>query len=135
MKGLDKRKFLASKVLGVGMNKILFDTSRLEEIKEAITKQDIRDLYENGAITIKERIGRRKYVKRTTKRGFGKIKKMVRHPKRDYMIMTRKLRRYSKELLKQNKMDKEKYFTIRKMIRAKTFKDKSHLKEYLGGEK
>ena len=36
MKGLDKRKYLASKVLGAGKNKIVFGSSRLEEIKEAM---------------------------------------------------------------------------------------------------
>ena len=44
MKKLDRRKDLASRVLGVGKRRIIFDSSRLSEIKEAITKQDIKDL-------------------------------------------------------------------------------------------
>ena len=38
---LNKKKELASKVLKVGKNRILFNTEGLSEIKEAITKQDI----------------------------------------------------------------------------------------------
>ena len=51
---LKKKKILAAKTLGVGRNRIRLLKSRLDEIKEAITKQDIRDLKNDGAILIKE---------------------------------------------------------------------------------
>lgn len=133
MKNLNKRKMLASKVLGVGLARIIFDNSRLEEIKEAITKQDIRDLYEAGAITIRDIRGKRTYVPRTTKRGPGKIKKIVRDKKGDYVKLTRKLRRYVKELHSQNRFDLVKYKELRKMIKARSFKDKNHIKNYIEG--
>ena len=47
---LSKKKKLAAKVFGVGKERIVFAKSRLNEIKEAITKQDIRDLKNDGAI-------------------------------------------------------------------------------------
>jgi large subunit ribosomal protein L19e len=135
MKGLDKRKDLASKVLGVGRNRIIFDSSRLAEIKEAITKQDIRDLYAEGLITIRDLKGRRTKPKRKTRRGKGKIKRKVALGKKHYVIIVRKLRRYIKELRIQNKVSKEQYDDIRKKIKSRVFKDKSHLKDYLGGLK
>ena len=92
MKNLNKRKMLAAKLFGVGLGKITFDNNRLEEIKEAITKQDLRDLYEAGAISIKETKGKAVNVKRTTKRGPGKIKMKVHDRKGDYVRLTRKLR-------------------------------------------
>ena len=92
MKNLNKRKTLAAKTLRVGENKIIFDTLRLDEIKEAITKQDIRDLYEAGAIMIKENKGRKINVKRTTKRGIGKVKFRIGNKKAKYIIIVRKLR-------------------------------------------
>ena len=131
MKNLNKRKVLASKVLGVGKQRIIFDNTRLEEIKEAITKQDIRDLYAAGAIRIREIIGMQVKKKRTNRRGPGKIKMRVHDRKREYVILTRKFRRYILELKKQGKVDAEKYLTLRKMIKARAFKDKAHLKNHI----
>jgi large subunit ribosomal protein L19e len=131
MNGLDRRKELASAVLGVGKNKIIFDISKLPEIKEAITKQDIRDLFDAGAITIREYKGKKKKVKRKTKRGPGKIKRTIKNRKLNYMILTRKFRRYVKELKIQGKIDSKTYKELRKKIKSKLFKNKGHLKEHL----
>ena len=59
---LKTKKMLAQKVLKVGKERIVFLKPRLEEIKEAITRQDIRQLYDEGMIKIKEIKGRRKIV-------------------------------------------------------------------------
>ena len=70
-----KKRDLAAKTMKVGKDRITFVRARLEEIKEAITKQDIRDLVASGAIMIKPVKGRKTNVKRRNKRGTGKIKK------------------------------------------------------------
>lgn len=44
---LENKKDLASRALKVGKNRIAFNKSRLTEIKEAITKQDFKDLKES----------------------------------------------------------------------------------------
>ena len=131
MKKLDKRKELAAKVLKVGKNRIVFDSDKLSDIKEAITKQDIRDFHKEGIITIKETKGRQTKKKRKTRRGPGKIKKKIKNRKQEYVKLVRKLRNYLKELKKQEKIDDKNYKDIRKKIRARTFKDKTHLKEYV----
>ncbi len=41
---LRTKKELAAKALKVGKERIVFVEARLDEIKEAITKQDMRDL-------------------------------------------------------------------------------------------
>jgi large subunit ribosomal protein L19e len=132
MDNLNKRKELAAKVFGVGKNKILFNTLRLSEIKEAITKQDIRDLYNDGAIMVREVNGRRKKAKRTTRKGPGKIKWVIGNKKRKYITITRKLRAYVSELRIQGKITMPQYNELRKKIKARTFKDKAHLKEQMG---
>jgi len=132
MQNLDKRKALAAKVLGVGKGKIIFDVNRLGEIKEAITKQDIRDMYTDGLIRIREFRGKTKYEPRKNRRGPGKRKYKVFDRKRDYITMVRKLRRYVYELLGQGKLTKEQHEELRKKIKARTFKSKAHLKEHLG---
>ena len=53
---LKKKKALAARTFGVGLERIEFVKPRLEEIKEAITKQDMKDLKESGAIIIRENI-------------------------------------------------------------------------------
>lgn len=127
---LDKKKKLAAKVLNVGIGRILFDNSRLDEIKEAITRQDIKDLEKNKVIKIKIKKGRRKAEKRK-RRGPGRTKKKVKKRKKEYMLLTRKLRKYASELKKQGRVDRSEYREIRKKIKSRIFKNKKHLKEYL----
>jgi large subunit ribosomal protein L19e len=126
---LANKKQLAAKVLEVGKARIIFVNENLNEIKEAITRQDILDLHKSGAIKIKEAKGRKKTVKRKHRRRTGKIKKKVNKRKQEYVIMTRKLRSVLKHLVKTGKIDKDKYKSGRKKIRARKFKSKRHLNE------
>jgi len=130
---LNKKKALAVRTLKVGKERIVFVQSRLNEIKEAITKQDIRDLLKEGAITIKPIKGRKRNVKKSKRRGPGKIKKKVKKRKQEYVIMTRKLRKHVTEIKKQGKIAEEDVEDIRKKIRNRFFSSKAHLKEYIGG--
>ncbi|MEK6825213.1 MAG: 50S ribosomal protein L19e [Nanoarchaeota archaeon] len=126
---LEKKKILAAKTFGVGKERIVLNQTRLADIKEAITKQDIRDLFTDKAIVIKEIKGRKSSPKRTTRRRAGSIKKRVKNGKRQYIILTRKLRRHLAELKRKDLIKKENYLTLRKEIRARAFKDKNHFKE------
>ena len=128
---LGKKKELASRVLKVGKNRIVFTKENLPEIKEAITRVDIIDLHKSGAIQIKEVKGRKKIVKRKHRRRTGKIKNKTNTKKREYVIITRKLRKFAKHLLKTGSIDREKHKNLRKMVRARKFKSKRHLKESL----
>ena len=130
---LGKKKSLAARTLKIGKERIVFVQSRLDEIKEAITKQDIRDLQKEGAIIIKEIKGRRKIKKKSKKRSVGNIKKKLNKRKQGYVKMTRKLRSYVAEMKKQGKLSKEDVSDIRKKIRNRIFRSKAHLKEYIGG--
>lgn len=128
---LANKKELASKVLGVGKNRIYFVNENTSEIKEAITRQDIIDLFNAGAIQIKEISGRRTIVKRKNRRRTGKIKKKVNDRKKEYVIITRKLRKHLKHMFKTNSINIEEYRDTRKKIRAKKFKSKRHMVELL----
>lgn len=127
---LRTKKELAAKTLKVGKERVKFVDARREDIKEAITKQDIRDLIADGAILVKEVKGRKK-VRRKNKRSPGNIRKKVNKRKKEYVIMTRKLRRYVAELKKQGRLNSEEIAGIRKKIRNRIFRSKAHLKEYL----
>ncbi len=130
---LSKKKQLASKVLKTGKKRIHFNSENLAEIKEAITKQDIKDLYKEGIITIKPIKGRKRIKKRKTKRGPGKIKKKVKKRKQTYVKITRKLREYLRHLKKQGIITNELFLELRKKIRMRDFRSKAHLKEHLEG--
>jgi large subunit ribosomal protein L19e len=129
---LKKKKALAARTFNVGVSKIEFVKPRLEEIKEAITKQDIRDLHKDGAIIIRQKKGRLKTVKRRRK-SFGRVRKVVNKRKQEYMILTRKLRKYLSEI--KSRLTEKERVKIRKLIRNRAFKSKSQLMEYLAGTK
>lgn len=126
---LNKKKELAARTLKVGKGRVVFNTARLDEVKDAITKQDIKDLFADKAISIKEITGKRKKEKGKTRRRQGSIKKNVNTRKRDYMTITRKLRAYITELRKHGTILSEEYWKLRREIRAKNFRSKSHMKE------
>jgi len=131
---LKNKKTMASNALKVGRDRIVFLAERLVEIKEAITKQDIRELKEEGAILVKPINGRRK-IKTKIHRSTGNIRKKVNKRKQNYVIMTRKLRGFTAELEKQGKLAREEVKEIRKKIRNKDFKSKANLKLYIEGLK
>ena len=131
---LRKKKELAKRTFNVGEDRIVFVKSRLDDIKEAITKQDIRDLKQDRAIIIEEKKGRKK-IKKKRKKSRGNIRKKVKKRKKDYVILTRKLRKYVSEMKNQGKISTEEAYDIRKKIKNRIFRSKSHLKEQIMGMK
>jgi len=126
---LERKKDLIARTLNIGKDRIILNTNRLSEIKEAITKQDIRDLFASGAIFIKEIKGTRTNVPRNLRRRAGSIKKKVLDTKREYINRTRRFRDYVQRLKNNEMISKEVYQKIRQEIRASMFKTLSHLKE------
>jgi large subunit ribosomal protein L19e len=126
---LENKKSFAAKVIGVGKGRIIFNKSRLSEVKEAMTRQDIKDLFIDGAILIREIRGRKAIVKRKTRRRAGSIRQPAFSKKGRYMTITRKLRRYLAELRKSEKITNEQFQMLRKEIKASAFTDKTRLKE------
>ena len=129
---LGKKKSLAAKALEVGEKRIVFLKPRLDDIKEAITKQDMKDLEKEHAILIKAVKGRAKVVKRKRKRNVGKIKKKIDTRKKDYIVMTRKLRKHVAGLKKSGELNRDEAKNIRNRIKNKAFRSKAHLKEHVG---
>jgi len=125
---LKKKKKLIARVLKVGLGRIILDSNMKNEIKEAITRQDVKDLKQAGAVRIKEKKGRKRKEKKRRRRE-GKIKKKVKRRKQEYVKLTRKLRNYIKGLKNKERISKEDYREFRKKIRARQFRDLAHLKE------
>jgi len=128
---LKKKKELAARTLGVGIARISLNPERVDEIKEAITKQDIRDLVANSSIKIKPKKGRRKAKPGTARRGAGKVKKKINKRKHEYMRLTRKLRKHLKEMRARNLVNDKLYEKARKQIKAKSYRSLAHFKELI----
>lgn len=128
---LGKKKELAARTLGVGKARVFFVHANVNEIKEAITKQDIRELYKSGAIKIKEIKGRKTNERKSKRKSAGNVRKNVNTRKREYIIITRKLRKYISELRSQGKINDEFYKELRKRIRNKEFKSKANMKAFV----
>ena len=126
---LENKKAFAAHVLGVGKGRIVFNKLRLSEMKEAMTREDIRNLFNEGAISIKEIKGRLKAVKRKNRRRAGSTRQPVKNTKLHYMITARKLRSYLAELRKAEKLTQDMFLMLRKEIRAGNFEDKARLKD------
>ena len=126
---LEKKKMLVARTLGVGKGRIVFNNNNLAQIKEAITKQDIKDLTASGAIIIKEKKGRLFKEKTQKRRRAGGVKKKVRNRKREYIILARKLRSYILTLRKKNLLAESAYARLRKEIKRHEIKNLTHLKE------
>ena len=133
---LMKKKLLAARTLRVGKERIVFSQSRLNDIKESITKEDIRTLHKEGAILIKEISGRKKGKEKKGKRI---VKKKVNKRKQEYVKITRKLRKYLMEIKSKGKLSNEEIKDIRKKIRNRFFPSKASLREHInsliGGKK
>ncbi|VVB83187.1 50S ribosomal protein L19e [uncultured archaeon] len=130
---LKKKKALAVRALGVGEKRIKFLEPRLEEIKEALTKQDIRDLYNDGAIVIKNISGRKTSTKKKKKRSVGNVRKKVNKRKQEYVALTRKLRKHLAKI--KTKLTKKENEDLRNKIKNKYFTSNANFKDYIAGVK
>ncbi len=138
---LDVQKRLAAQVLKCGVNRVRFDPLKLDDIKEAITKADIRGLVNNGAI-IRKRLNntskfwarRRKEQKSLGKqKGFGsrKGKKTARTPpKRVWMNKIRLQRRFIKSLRDSKLIISSDYHDLYMKSKGGFFRSIRHLKLY-----
>jgi len=125
------QKRLAAEMLGIGVRKVWLDPLMLEEIKQAITKADIKDLIKDKAIRVKQ--SRKKKIKneRRKRRGRGSVKKSIAKRKATYVKKIRKLRKYLKEEKEKKTISKEDFKELRKMARAGYFKNLRQLKEHV----
>jgi len=133
----DKLKELAARTLGVGKKRIQIVNE--ERAAEAITREDIRDLVKEGAITIKKKVGvsrgRARALlekkKKGKRKGYGKRKgtrKARSRGKEDWTLKVRAQRRRLKLLkVKLPHLYRKTY----RMVKAGYFKSVKHLETHL----
>ncbi len=139
---LKSQKRIAAQVLKVGKTSVKFDPERLSDIKEAITKQDIRGLVNDKAITSRPRGSQSKsrlrdrlaQKRKGRQKGAGrkKGKKTARISKKAiWMVKTRIQRSYIKELREKKLIEVKTYRETYKKIKGNYFRSKNHIKLYL----
>lgn len=124
------RKRLAAQILKVGTLKIWLDPLRLDDIKQAITRADIKDLIKDRAIKVKPSVRRKKVVKKK-KRGKGSIKMRVGNRKAKYVNRIRKIRVYLDKAYKKEEITRESKDKLRKLAKSGHFKTLRHLKDHI----
>lgn len=139
---LKLQKKLAASVANCSPKRVVFDPARLEDIKEAITKTDIRLLIGDGTIKIlpKQGVSRVRANKlqlqksRGLRRGKGsrKGKASARTPgKQTWVKKIRALRRFLKQLLDSKLITHDVYKDMYKRAGGGFFRSISHIKIYL----
>jgi len=139
---LKTQKKLAASVLGVSKNNIVFDPERLEDIKEAITKTDMRGLVADKAVKAKQTVGtsrvrvRKNIVqKRKGLRSGASTKKGTKNArlneKETWMKKIRLQRAFLRELRESNLILGETYTKLYAMTKGNYFRSKRHMKLYL----
>lgn len=140
------QKRLASQVLKASHKRVKFDNQRLADIKEAITKIDIRQLINEGAITkIQEKgvsrararkIQKQKAKGRRSGTGSRKGKGTSRLPRKTLWMNTiRSQRAFIKELKDKNAIPNEVYRELYSKTKGGFFRSTRHIKIYLEDNK
>lgn len=142
----ETQKVLAAKVAGVGLARVILDPMRYDDIKEAITREDIRSLIKQGAIKIlpikgpsrhRARI-RHAQKKKGRQAGHGKRRggKNARTPRKlQWMIKIRKIRSTLLALKEKGLLEPKTYRDLYMKAKGGLFRDTGHLKFYMESNK
>ena len=135
---LKAKKRLASRVTGVGVHRIKFDTDHLDDVADAITRENIRSLITANTITIKSFTGTSKgrahrkkaqRNKRGTTQGAKKGKKGARVGKKEvYVAKVRSLRRLLKTAKDRKDLTNPEFWILYKKVGGNTVRNKAHLR-------
>ena len=135
---LRAKKRLVSRVAGVGIHRVKFDSDHLDDIADAITRDNIRSLITANTIRITKIVGTsrgRAQFKRTQKKkrgatqGSKKGRKGARIARKDlHMIKVRALRYRLKIAKDRKEITNKEFWALYKMINGNTIRNSAHLR-------
>ena len=139
---LSNQKKLAAKVAKVGVNRISLDVTRIDDLKEAITKADIRSLIKTGAIRVTQTkrpaghraIARHLQRKKGRQRGHGQRKgtDTARTPRKEQWVRRiRLLRDVLRSYRDGNKMEMKTFADLKQKAKGGFFRSKNHMLFYI----
>lgn len=142
---LEMQKRIAADVLGVGEGKVWIDPDRMAEVSTAITRTDVKQLIDEGAIKAKPRKStskarardRQKQRDKGRQSGPGSRKGAKRgrkSQKEEWIDKVRPQRRKLRELKDEGVIDSSQYRDLYRKVKGGAFRSKSHLETYLKNE-
>ncbi|XGI83308.1 50S ribosomal protein L19e [Halorutilales archaeon Cl-col2-1] len=142
MSDLKTQKRLASDILGCGKNRVWLDPDAQSEIAEAITREDVRELIDEGSIKAKEKKGvsRGRARERDEKREYGHKKGQgkrsgkqgARNPEKDeWESKIRAQRKALKEMRENDEITPSEYRELYKMANGGEFRSVRYLRNYV----
>lgn len=138
---LKAKKRLVSRITGAGVHRVKFDSDHLDDIADAITRDNIRSLITAKTIKIKSIVGTsrgRAQTKRTQKKkrgatqGSKKGRKGARTKRKDsHMIKVRALRYRLKIAKDRKEITNPEFWELYKMIGGNTIRNSAHLRSLI----
>jgi large subunit ribosomal protein L19e len=135
---LKAKKRLASRVTGVGVHRIRFDSDHLDDVADAITRENIRSLITANTIQIKSFTGtsrgraqdkKDQKKKRGTGQGSKQGRKGARVGKKEvYVAKVRSLRRLLKIAKDRKDITNPEFWALYKKVGGNTVRNKAHLR-------
>ena len=134
---LRAKKRLVARIMGVGANRVKFDSDHLDDIADAITRGNIRSLISANTIKIKPIVG--------TSRGRAQLKKIQKHKrgikqgskkgtrgarsdkKEVYVKKVRSLRHILKVAKDRKDITNKEFWELYKKVGGNTVRNKAHL--------
>ncbi|MEM0031745.1 MAG: 50S ribosomal protein L19e [Desulfurococcaceae archaeon] len=142
MTNVSLQKRLAAEILGVGESRIRIDPSRISDVSQAITREDVKRLIDEGAIWVEPEHGITGYSskirhlkrRRGHRRGHGKregSKTARAGVKEEWVNRIRKMRRFLRYLRDKKLIDRKTYRRLYMLAKGGYFSSFSALKLYL----
>ena len=142
MVDLRNQKRVAAQLLKCGVHRVWIDPLRIEDVAEAVTRQDVRMLIKTRAIRAHQKrgisSGRTKYIatqkKKGKRKGHGSRKgtKYARYPKKRRWINTiRPIRKRLREYRDKGMIDIRTYRQFYRYAKGGMFKNASHLELHM----
>ena len=135
---LRAKKRLVSRIVGVGVNRVRFDTDHLDDVADAITRDDIRSLITANTISIKSFKGTSRGRAKTKKiqkskrgatQGSKKGRKGARVGKKTVYVNKVRALRYILRIAKDRKeITNDVFKAVYKKINGNTIRNKAHLR-------
>lgn len=135
---LKAKKRLASRVTGVGVHRIKFDSDHLDDVADAITRENIRSLITANTIKIDSFTGtsrgraqtkKTQKNKRGTTQGSKQGRKGARIGKKEvYVAKVRSLRRLLKIAKDRKDLTNSEFWSLYKKVGGNTVRNKAHLR-------
>lgn len=142
MSDLATQRRIAADLLGCGRHRVWFDPDRLSDIQNAVSREDIRNLIGEGAISAHQVRGnsRGRARARMAKRSYGHCRGPGRRkgaagarnpPKRQWIRKIRALRKALAELREKGEIERRLYRVLYRQAAGGQFRSVAHLKTHI----